>query len=72
MDPVIDNYEANIKRCATRLLSLQQPFASNLGLITSSIYIASDRERISDLAVNISEITEQTEDEHGQKYDKNV
>ena len=64
MDPVIDNYEAKIERCATRLLALQQPLAKDLRLITSSIKIALDLERMSDLAVNIAEITEKIEDEH--------
>lgn len=64
MDSVIDDYEVKIERCATRLLALQQPLASDLRLITSSFKIAIDLERMSDLAVNIAEITEKIEDEH--------
>lgn len=64
IDPLIDSYEANIERCATRLLALQQPLASDLRLITSSIKIALDLERMSDLAVNIAEITEKIEGGH--------
>jgi phosphate transport system protein len=63
-DPVIDNYEMQIEKCATRLLALQQPLARDLRLITSSIKIAIDLERMSDLAVNIAEITEKIEGEH--------
>jgi phosphate transport system protein len=63
-DPVIDSYEMQIERCATRLLALQQPLARDLRLITSSIKIAIDLERMSDLAVNIAEITEKIEGEH--------
>jgi phosphate transport system protein len=63
-DNVIDNYEIYIERCATRLLALQQPLARDLRLITSSIKIAIDLERMSDLAVNIAEITEKIEGEH--------
>ena len=64
MDTVIDNYEANIERCTTRLLALQQPLASDLRLITSSFKIAIDLERMSDLAVNIAEIAKKIEGEH--------
>jgi phosphate transport system protein len=63
-DPMIDNYEMQIEKCATRLLALQQPLARDLRLITSSIKIAIDLERMSDLAVNIAEITEKIEGEH--------
>lgn len=63
-DAVIDNYEIYIERCATRLLALQQPLARDLRLITSSIKIAIDLERMSDLAVNIAEITKKIKGEH--------
>ncbi|MBN2487455.1 MAG: phosphate signaling complex protein PhoU [Methanosarcinaceae archaeon] len=63
-DPVIDSYEMQIEKCATRLLALQQPLARDLRLITSSIKIAIDLERMSDLAANIAEITERIEGGH--------
>ncbi|MBN1134279.1 MAG: phosphate signaling complex protein PhoU [Methanosarcinaceae archaeon] len=63
-DKLIDNYEMYIERCATRLLAHQQPLARDLRLITSSIKIAIDLERMSDLAVNIAEITEKIEGDH--------
>ena len=40
---------------ATSLLALRQPMASDLRLITSTLKINSDLERIGDLAVNIVE-----------------
>ncbi|MDF1533664.1 MAG: phosphate signaling complex protein PhoU [Methanosarcinaceae archaeon] len=63
-DPLIDSYEANIERYATRLLALQQPLASDLRLITSSIKIALDLERMSDLAVDIAKIVDKIEGGH--------
>lgn len=63
-DNVIDNYEIYIERCATRLLALQQPLAGDLRFITSSMKIAIDLERMSDLASNIAEITEKIEGGH--------
>ena len=63
-DKLIDNYEMYIERCATRLLAHQQPLTRDLRLITSSIKIAIDLERMSDLAVNIAEITEKIEGGH--------
>jgi phosphate transport system protein len=42
---------------AMRLLALRQPMATDLRFITSAMKIASDLERIGDLAVNIAERT---------------
>jgi phosphate transport system protein len=49
--------EIDIDELCMRLLALRQPVASDLRFITSAMKIASDLERVGDLAVNIAEIS---------------
>ena len=64
LDDPIDEMEMSVEVKTSRLLALQQPMASDLRLITSCIRIAIDLERMSDLAIDIAELTERIEDEH--------
>lgn len=50
----IDNLELEIDDMATRLLALHQPVARDLRLITATLKINSDLERIGDLAANVA------------------
>ena len=53
-DRAIDRLEIDIEERCVNLLALQQPLAGDLRLITSSIKISNDLERIGDHAVNIA------------------
>jgi phosphate transport system protein len=53
-DHVIDKLEIDIEERCVNLLALQQPLARDLRLITSSIKISNDLERVGDHAVNIA------------------
>jgi phosphate transport system protein len=50
----IDSLELEIDDMATRLLALHQPVARDLRLITATLKINSDLERIGDLATNVA------------------
>ncbi|WP_407355373.1 phosphate signaling complex protein PhoU [Methanolobus sp. WCC5] len=63
-DKVIDEYELKIEKCVSQLIALQNPTAGDMRFVTSCLKIAIDLERMSDLAVNIAEITEKIEGEH--------
>lgn len=54
-DDVIDDETLRIERACVDLLSLQQPVARDLRLITASFKIVTDLERIGDLAVNLGD-----------------
>lgn len=54
-DDAIDREALELEQCCVRLLALQQPVAVDLRLITSSYKIATDLERVGDLAVNLGE-----------------
>jgi len=49
--------EIEIDELCMRLLALRQPVASDLRFITSAMKIASELERVGDLAVNIAEVS---------------
>jgi phosphate transport system protein len=49
--------EIDIDELCMRLLALRQPVASDLRFITSAMKIASELERVGDLAVNIAEVS---------------
>lgn len=53
----INQLEIEIDDFATRLLALQQPTATDLRLITATIKINTDLERMGDLATNIAQQT---------------
>jgi phosphate transport system protein len=54
-DKVIDEQENSIDECCLDLLALRQPMAVDLRFITMSMKIATDLERIADLAVDIAQ-----------------
>ena len=54
-DREIDNREVDIEERCVSLLALQQPMARDLRMLTSSMRIANDLERVGDHAVNIAQ-----------------
>lgn len=54
-DDVIDAETLRIEKACADLLSLQQPVAGDMRLITASFKIVTDLERIADLAVNLGD-----------------
>lgn len=56
-DVEIDRIEEQIDNMVTKLIATQQPVAKDLRRIVTAITIASDMERMADLAQNIAEIT---------------
>lgn len=54
-DDVIDDGTLRIEKACADLLSLQQPVARDMRLITASFKIVTDLERIGDLAVNLGD-----------------
>lgn len=56
-DVEIDRLETEVENEVTRLIATQQPVAKDLRKLTGALYIASDLERMGDLASNIAEIT---------------
>jgi phosphate transport system protein len=56
-DTAIDNLDQEINQLAVWLIAKEQPFATDLRRIISSLKITSDIERIADFAVNIAKAT---------------
>lgn len=56
-EDLINQFDLAIDEIGLRLLALRQPMAADLRFISSAMKIASDLERIGDLAVNIAERT---------------
>ncbi len=54
-DDAIDEQSLDLEKRCVQLLALQQPVAVDLRLITASYKIATDLERVADLAVNLGE-----------------
>ncbi|NLJ84313.1 MAG: phosphate signaling complex protein PhoU [Halanaerobiaceae bacterium] len=55
-DDLVDNYLITIEEQATRLLAMDQPLKSDVWNNIAAIKIASDLERVGDMANNIAEI----------------
>jgi len=55
LDARVDDEEVKVEKSAIDLLALHQPAASDLRLITTTIKVNSDFERIADCAVNIAQ-----------------
>ncbi|WP_321419740.1 phosphate signaling complex protein PhoU [uncultured Methanomethylovorans sp.] len=53
-DDIVDEKEIKVEKCVSHLIALQQPMASDMRLITASLTMAIDLERLSDLACNIA------------------
>ncbi|MGD9779295.1 phosphate signaling complex protein PhoU [Methanomethylovorans sp.] len=63
MDDIVDEHEMMIDKCVSNLITLQQPMAGDMRLITSCLTMAIDLERLSDLASNIAWVTLEVEGE---------
>lgn len=55
LDDEIDNLDVEIEESCLKILALYQPFAADLRKITAVMKIASELERVADLAVNVVE-----------------
>ncbi|HHU92756.1 MAG TPA: phosphate signaling complex protein PhoU [Halanaerobiaceae bacterium] len=55
-DDLVDNYLITVEEQATRLLAMEQPLRSDVWNNIAAIKIASDLERVGDMAHNIAEI----------------
>lgn len=66
MDDLVDEREIQIESHCMRLLALQQPMASDLRLIGAIMKIATDIERVGDLAVDLAKISLKVEAELGE------
>jgi phosphate transport system protein len=64
-DDIVDEKEIKVEECVSHLITLQQPMASDMRLITSCLTMAIDLERLSDLACNIAWTTMDIKDEKG-------
>jgi phosphate transport system protein len=62
-DEEIDKYELKIEKCTTQLIARQNPTAGDMRLVISCFKIAIDLERMSDLAVDISNVAKCMEKE---------
>ncbi|MEI7812578.1 MAG: phosphate signaling complex protein PhoU [Ignavibacteria bacterium] len=57
-DAKVDSYDLKVDKSALKLVALNQPVATDLRFIMSSVIINSNLERIGDIAVNIAENAE--------------
>lgn len=55
LDDTIDQLDVDIEEACLKVLALYQPFAADLRKITAVMKIASELERVADLAVNVVE-----------------
>jgi phosphate transport system protein len=56
-DLIIDELEAEVDDTVAKLIATQQPVAKDLRKLIAAMKIASDMERMADLAVNIAQVT---------------
>ena len=54
-DSTIDHLELDLEKSCVSLIALEQPIASDLRVVTGTLKIITDLERIGDYAVNIAE-----------------
>ena len=64
-DKPVDRLEHEVDHLVMRLLALRQPMAVDLRLITASLKISSDLERIGDYAKSLSELCQWQSDSEG-------
>ncbi|RXA16154.1 phosphate signaling complex protein PhoU [Methanosarcina sp. MSH10X1] len=64
LEPGVDKFEEEIEASIFDLLALQQPMASDLRLIVSSLKISADLRRIVGLSINIAKIPGRMEGGH--------
>jgi phosphate transport system protein len=58
-DPAIDEMEGKIDDAVAKLIATKQPVATDLRRLIAAMKIASDMERMADLAANIAQVTVQ-------------
>jgi phosphate transport system protein len=66
LETEVDKFEEDIEISILDLLALQQPIASDLRLVVSSLKISADLKRIVGLSINIAKIPGNIEGEHVQ------
>jgi phosphate transport system protein len=64
LETEVDKFEEDIEASILDLLALQQPIASDLRLVVSSLKISADLKRIVGLSINIAKIPGKIEGEH--------
>lgn len=64
LETEVDKFEEDIEVSILDLLALQQPIASDLRLVVSSLKISADLKRIMGLSINIAKIPGKIEGEH--------
>ena len=64
LEPKVDKLEEELEASIFDLLALQQPMASDLRFIVSTLKIAADLKRIVGLSVNIAKIPGRIEGQH--------
>lgn len=64
LEPEVDKLEEDIEASVFDLLALQQPMASDLRLVVSTLKITADLRRIVGLSINIAKIPGKMEGEH--------
>ena len=64
LETEVDKFEEDIEVSILDLLALQQPIASDLRLVVSSLKISADLKRIVGLSINIAKIPGKIESEH--------
>ncbi|MGB9940230.1 phosphate signaling complex protein PhoU [Methanosarcina sp.] len=63
-EPGVDKFEEDIEASVFDLLALQQPMASDLRLVVSTLKISADLKRIAGLSINIAKIPGRMEGGH--------
>jgi len=64
LEPKVDKLEEELEASIFDLLALQQPMASDLRLIVSTLKIGANLKRIAGLSINIAKIPGKIEDKH--------
>ena len=64
LEPEVDRFEEEIEASIFDLLALQQPMASDLRLVVSTLKTTADLRRIVGLSINIAKIPGRIEGEH--------
>jgi phosphate transport system protein len=68
LEAKVDKFEEEIEVCICDLLALQQPLASDLRLVVSTLKISADLKRIVGLSINIAKIPGKIEDGHVKSF----
>ena len=68
LEAKVDKFEEEIEVCICDLLALQQPLASDLRLVVSTLKISADLKRIVGLSINIAKIPGKIEGGHVKSF----